>query len=162
MKSEELINLHRTVKPVVSNRKARHEYIITNTYEAGLVLQGTEVKSLRKGQASLQDAHCKFLNKNSLELYIYNFHISPYEQGSWTNHPPKRPKKLLLNHNELRKLKNLVMEKSAILIPLSVYFSGHLAKVELGVCKAKRKYDKREAQKEADTKRELNRKFKVR
>lgn len=152
---------NKLVKNIVSNRKARHEYSIINTFEAGLVLQGTEVKSLRQGQSSLQDSHCKFLNKNSNELFVYGFHINQYEQGSYFNHTPKRPKKLLLNFRELKKIKNLVMEKHYVLIPLSVYFLGHLAKLELGICQPRKKYDKREAKKEQETKREISRKFKI-
>ena len=152
----------RIIKKVVSNRKARHDYSNINSLEAGLVLQGTEVKSLRKGQSSLQDAHCKFPYKNNNELFVYGFHINPYEQGSYSNHSPKRPKKLLLNFRELKKLKNLVLEKKYVLIPLSVYFSGHLAKLEVAVCQPKKKYDKREAKKEQETKRDINRKFKYR
>jgi len=160
MKTEEIKN--RPIKTIVSNRKARHEFEITTVYDAGIVLQGTEIKSLRAGQSSLQDAHCKFLNKNSFELYVYGFHINPYEQGSYLNHIPKRPRKLLLNFRELKKIKNLVLEKNMVLIPLTVYFSGHLAKLELGVCRPKKKYDKREAKKEQDAKREISRKFKFR
>ena len=144
------------------NRRLRYDFNILNTYEAGIVLQGTEVKSLRSGHCSLQDAHCKFLNKDSLELYIYHFHINLYEQGNIYNHDPKRPKKLLLNYRELKKLKNLVLEKNVVLMPLSIYFSGCLVKVELAVCTPKRKYDKREAKKEQEVKREIVRKFKIR
>jgi len=160
MKSAEINN--RVIKNIVSNRRARHDYSIISTYEAGLVLYGTEIKSLRKGQSSLQDSHCKFLNKNSNELFVYGFYINIYEQGSYFNHTPRRPKKLLLNYRELKKIKNLVMEKHYVLIPLSVYFSGHLAKLELGICQPRKKYDKREAKKEQETKREINRKFKFR
>ncbi|MDR0928027.1 MAG: SsrA-binding protein SmpB [Ignavibacteria bacterium] len=159
MKSIDTFN--RSEKLVVSNRKARHEYEIISAYEAGIVLQGTEVKSLRAGQSSLQDAHSKFLNKNSLELYLYGFHISPYEQGSYANHTPKRPRKLLLNHSELKRIKNVITEKKYVLIPLSVYFSGHIAKIELAVCRPKKKYDKREALKAKEQKREISRKMKT-
>ncbi|MPN02041.1 SsrA-binding protein [bioreactor metagenome] len=151
----------RVIKTIATNRRARHDYEIVNVYEAGIVLCGTEVKSLRSGQSSLQDAHCKFLNKDSYELYVYGFHINIYEQGSYQNHEPKRPRKLLLNYRELKKIKNAVMEKSMVIIPLSIYFSGHLAKVEIGICRAKKKYDKREAKKEQDVKREISRKFKL-
>ena len=152
----------RVIKNIVSNRKARHDFSIINSFEAGIVLQGTEIKSLRKGQSSLQDAHCKFINKKSNELFVYGFHINPYLEGSYFNHAPKRPKKLLLNSRELKKIKNLVLEKKYVLIPLSVYFSGHLAKLEMGICQPRKKYDKREAKKEQETKREINRKFKFR
>ena len=160
MKSVKINN--RAIKNIVSNRKARHDYSIINSYEAGIALQGTEVKSLRKGQSSLQDSHCKFLNKNSNELFVYSFHINAYEQGSYYNHTPKRPKKLLLNFRELKKIRNLVMEKHYVIIPLSAYFSGHLAKLEIGICQSRKKYDKREAKKEQEVKKEINRKFKIR
>ncbi len=154
--------MNRAQKLIASNRRARHDFEVIGIYEAGIMLCGTEVKSLRAGQCSLQDSHCKFLDKNSLELYIYHFHINPYEHGNRENHEPKRPRKLLLNLRELRKLKTAVVEKGIALIPLSAYFSGHLVKIELGLCRAKRKYDKREAKKEQETKREIDRKFKYR
>ena len=147
---------------IAVNRRIRYDFNIINTYEVGIVLKGTEVKSLRAGHCSLQDAHCKFLNKDSLELYVYHFHINLYEQGNIQNHDPKRPKKLLLNYRELKKIKNSVMEKGIILMPLSVYFSGHLVKLELALCTSKRKYDKREAKKEREAKIEIERRFKVR
>lgn len=152
----------RVIKNIATNRRARHDYEIVSVYEAGIVLNGTEVKSLRANQCSLQDAHCKFLNKDSLELFVYNFYINPYEHGSYSNHIPKRPKKLLLKYRELKKIKVAVIEKGIAVIPLSIYFSGHLAKIELGLCRAKKKYDKREAKKERETKREIDRKFKFR
>lgn len=152
----------RIQKQVVTNRKARHEYSVVSVLEAGLVLQGTEIKSLRRGGGNLQDSHCKFLSKDSLELFVYGFNIAPYELGTYANHTPKRPKKLLLNYKELRKLKIAVLEKNILLIPLSVYLSGHLAKLELGLCHSKKKYDKREAKKENEVKRDIARKYKVR
>jgi len=154
------MKIDRKEQLIATNRRARHDFTITASYEAGIVLKGTEVKSLRARQCSLQDAHCKFLSKDSLELYLYHFHINPYEHGNIQNHEPKRPRKLLLNFRELKKLKNAVSEKGVTLIPLSIYFSGHLVKIELGLCVAKRKYDKREAKKELEAKREIGRKMK--
>lgn len=150
----------REQKIIASNRRARHDFNVVSTYEAGIVLTGTEVKSLRTGRCSLQDAHCKFLDKNSLELYVYNLHINTYSHGNIQNHKEKRPRKLLLNYRELKKIKSIVLEKGVVLIPLTIYFSGHLVKIELALCTSKRKYDKREAQKEREVKRELDRKFK--
>ncbi len=152
----------REQKVIASNRRASHDFTILNTYEAGIVLTGTEVKSLRTGRCSLQDTHCKFLNKNSLELYVYHLHINTYEHGNIQNHEVKRPRKLLLNHRELKKIKHLVLEKNIVLIPLTIYFSGHLVKIELALCTSKRKYDKRESQKEREIKRDLDRNFKFR
>ena len=154
------MKIDRKEQLIATNRRARHDFTITASYEAGIVLKGTEVKSLRARQCSLQDAHCKFLSKDSLELYLYHIHINPYEHGNIQNHEPKRPRKLLLNFRELKKLKNAVSEKGVTLIPLSIYFSGHLVKIELGLCVAKRKYDKREAKKELEAKREIGRKMK--
>jgi SsrA-binding protein len=150
----------KVIKKLLSNKKASFEYFIINKYEAGIVLQGTEIKSLRKGNASLVDSYCKFENKKSNEIIICNFHINPYEFGTYTNHIPKRPRKLLLNKTELRKIRNGIYEKKYIIIPLSVYLSGHIAKIEIGVCQPKKKYDKREVKKENENKREINRKFK--
>ncbi len=146
-------------KLIATNRKARHEFHIVQTLEAGVVLQGTEVKSLRAGRCSLQDAYAAFVDKNSNELILHNLHINPYEQGSFTNHEPKRPRKLLINVREARKLKPKVNEKGYTLIPLSLYFSGHLVKVELALVTAKKKYDKREAVKEREVQRDIRRKF---
>lgn len=154
------MKINREEKLIATNRRARHDFTVTSTYEAGIVLQGTEVKALRARECSLQDAHCKFLSKDSLELFLYHFHINPYEHGNIQNHEPKRPRKLLLNFRELKKLKIAVLQKGVTLIPLSIYFSGHLVKIELGLCVAKRKYDKREAKKELEAKREIGRKIK--
>ena len=151
----------RKQKLVASNRRARHDYLINQSLEAGIVLRGTEVKSLRAGKCSMQDCYASFLDKNSLELYVYNMHIDEYDFGNRENHKPKRERKLLINYREAKKLKTQVMEKGVTLIPLSIYFSGAFVKVEIGLAKAKKKFDKREATKEREQKREIQRKFKV-
>lgn len=158
MRSSE--EFQRKEKIIVQNRKARHDFEILQVYEAGIVLQGTEVKSLRAGKANLQDAYAAFLEKNSNELYLLNLHIAPYEFGNRENHEAKRKRKLLLTFRELKKIRNAVSEKGLTLIPLSIFFSGSFVKVEIAVVKSKRKYDKREALKEQETKREIDRKFK--
>ncbi len=159
MKPPELAD--RKQKLVASNRRARHDYSIVQTIEAGVVLQGTEVKSLRGGKCSMQDSYAAFVDKNSLELIVYNIHIDEYDFGNRENHKPKRERKLLVNYRESKKLKTQVMEKGITLIPLSVYFSGPFVKIELGLAKAKKMYDKRESTKERETKRDIQRKFKL-
>ncbi len=151
--------LEREEKLIASNRKARHDFEIIQKLEAGIVLQGTEVKALRDGKCSIQDAYAGFKSKDDYELYLFNFHINPYDHGNRENHEPKRLRKLLVNHREAIKLKNQVMEKGITLIPLAIYFSGHLVKVEIGLCRAKRKYDKREATKERESEIEIRRKM---
>jgi SsrA-binding protein len=145
------------IKPVVENRKARHEYHIEETYEAGLALVGTEVKSLRNGKANLQDAYATV---KSGEVWVINFHISPYEQGNQFNHEPKRPKKLLLHKNEIRKLQALTKEKGYTLIPLKIFFKQGLAKMDLAVAVGKKLYDKRQDMSDRDAKRDLERAIK--
>jgi SsrA-binding protein len=147
----------RPQKTVAQNRKARHDYFITDSIEAGIMLQGTEVKSLRAGKCQLQDSYAMFEGKFSPELFAQGIHISPYEQGNLNNHVPVRPRKLLLKRNQLQKLYTRVQDKGFSLVPLSIYFSGPYAKVELGIAKGKAKHDKREAMKERDTKRALQR-----
>ncbi|MBL7993678.1 MAG: SsrA-binding protein SmpB [Candidatus Kapabacteria bacterium] len=150
---------NRPIKNVAQNRKARHDYFITDTIEAGIMLQGTEVKSLRAGKCNLQDSYAMFEGKKdaSPELFALGIHISPYEQGNINNHPPVRPRKLLLKRNQLQKLYSRVQEKGATLVPLAVYFSGPYAKVEIGIAKGKAKYDKRESIKQRDVERSMRR-----
>jgi SsrA-binding protein len=136
----------------VSNRKARHDYFILDTVEAGLVLRGTEVKSLRAGNANLQDSHAVIKNG---EVWLLGMHISPYERGSYMNHEPRRTRKLLLSKREIRRLLTRVQEKGLTLVPLSIYFKGPYAKVELAVGQGKKSYDKREAIKQRDAKRDI-------
>ncbi len=149
----------RRIKLITQNRKVRHEYQILQTYEAGIELRGTEVKSLRQGKCSIQDAYAAFPNKDSLELYLVNLHINPYEHGNIMNHEPKRRRKLLLNWRELNKLKTAVSEKGCTIVPVSIYFSGPFVKVEIALVRAKKKYDKREDKKKRETEREIQRKF---
>ncbi|MGI6065878.1 MAG: SsrA-binding protein SmpB [Bacillota bacterium] len=145
------------IKIVTDNRKARHEFFIVETYEAGMALQGTEVKSLRAGKANLQDAFARIENG---EVFLYNMHISPYEQGNRFNHDPKRTRKLLMHKYEINKLFGKVREKGLTLVPLKVYFSRGRAKVELALAQGKKLYDKRDAQAEKDAKREMAKQFK--
>ena len=127
-------------RTVVANRRARHDYHLEETYEAGLQLLGSEVKSLRAGRASLQDAYAKV---RSGEVWLVNMHIAPYEQAGPFNHDPLRPRKLLLHRSEIRRLVGKVKERGYTLIPLRVYFRRGLAKVELALARGKKQYDKR-------------------
>ena len=129
-------------KVVASNRKARHDYAILDTYEAGMVLTGTEVKSLRAGRSSLVDA---FGHENNGEIFLHGMHIPEYTQGTWTNHEPRRVRKMLLNRHEIDKLESRVNERGYTLIPLSLYFKDGRAKVELALARGKKTYDKRHA-----------------
>lgn len=129
------------VKIIAQNKKAFHDYFIIEKYEAGIELFGTEVKSLRNGQVNLKDSFCRVYNG---ELYAIGLHISPYEKGNIFNKDPLREKKLLMHKKEIMKLLGLVGKDGYSLIPLSIYFKGSLAKVEVGVCKGKKLYDKRE------------------
>ncbi|MCR4399875.1 MAG: SsrA-binding protein SmpB [Syntrophomonadaceae bacterium] len=142
------------VKVVVENRRARFNYHIEETYEAGLVLVGTEVKSLRAGKGNLQDAYAEVRDG---EMWVLNFHISPFEQAHRFNHEPKRPKKLLLNRREINRLAALTQQKGYTLIPLRVYFKDGRAKIELAVARGKKLHDKREAIAERDARRDIAR-----
>src|SRR5687767_15878692 len=148
-------------KVVAQNKKARHDYHIDDTYEAGLVLQGTEVKSLRAGRASLVDGFAEVENG---EVYLHQVHIPTYAQGTWTNHEVRRRRKLLLNRSEIDKIEAKVREKGFTLVPLSLYFKDGRAKVEIGLAKGKKSYDKRQTIAARTAKREaevaLGRKFK--
>ncbi|WP_431976245.1 SsrA-binding protein SmpB [Micromonospora haikouensis] len=139
---------------VASNKKARHDYEILKTYEAGLVLAGTEVKSLRAGYVSLVDA---FAQEHDGELMLHGLHIAEYGFGSWTNHQPRRTRKLLLRRIEIDRILDRVREGGLTLVPLSLYFSNGWAKVELGLARGRRSYDKRQALAERDAKREIAR-----
>ncbi|MGH3714603.1 MAG: SsrA-binding protein SmpB [Micromonosporaceae bacterium] len=141
-------------KVVTTNRKARHDYAILDTYEAGLVLTGTEVKSLRTGRASLVDS---FAMVSDGELYLHGAHIPEYTQGTWTNHTPRRTRKLLLKRSEIDKLIGKLKESGLTLVPLALYFSDGWAKVELGLAKGKRAYDKRQDLAKRDADREIAR-----
>jgi SsrA-binding protein len=141
-------------KVVASNRKARHDYHIEDVYEAGLVLSGTEVKSLRAGRASLIDG---FASIDGGEAWLENVHIPEYTEGTWTNHSTRRRRKLLLNRAEIDKLSGKIRESGYTLVPLSLYFKDGRAKVEIALAKGKREYDKRQALKERQDKREADR-----
>lgn len=144
---------------VTKNRKARYEYEIVDSYEAGIVLIGTEVKAIREGKVNLSDAYARFRRG---ELWLIGMHISPYTKSDIENHEPLRDRKLLLHARELKKLFRQVEEKGVSLIPLKIYIKGHLVKVDLGLGRGKRKYDKRAAIAERDQKREMDRQRKIR
>ena len=146
------------VKTAAQNRKAFHDYFVEERYEAGFEMAGTEVKSIRGGQLNLKDSYCAVTKAG--ELMVYNMHISPYDKGNIFNHDPDRPKRLLLHKREINKLHALVKQDGYALIPLSVYFKDARVKVELGVCKGKKNYDKREAAAQRDAKREIDRHMK--
>jgi SsrA-binding protein len=139
---------------IVSNRKARHDYAILDTYEAGIMLQGTEVKSLRLGRASLADA---FATVDDGEIFLRNLHIPEYTQGSWTNHEPRRTRKLLLHKSEIERLIGKTREGGLTLVPLRMYFSDGKVKVELALARGKRSYDKRNDLAKRDAQREISR-----
>jgi len=144
-------------KVICTNRKARHLYEILESFEVGLVLVGTEVKSLREGQANLKDSFA--ILKNG-EPFLLNMHISPYEKGNRANPDPVRPRKLLLHKEQLRKLFGKIAERGLTLVPLRLYFKGKVAKVELALVKGKKSYDKKRDIKEREAKRDLERAFK--
>ncbi len=141
-------------KIVARNRRARHEYHIEDVYEAGLVLTGTEVKSLRAGRASLSDGFAQITDG---EAWLHNVHIPEYTQGTWTNHEPRRIRKLLMHRKEIDRLSSETAERGLTLIPLSLYFSDGKAKVELAVARGKRTYDKRHDLAKRDAAREVDR-----
>jgi SsrA-binding protein len=142
------------VKVIARNRRARHDYHIEETIEAGLVLTGTEVKSLRAGRASLTEA---FAQISGDELWLHGLHIPEYAQGTWTNHDPRRTRKLLLHRKEIDRLASQVAERGFTIVPLSLYFSGGKAKVELALARGKRTYDKRHDLARRDAAREVDR-----
>lgn len=135
----------------IKNRKAYFDYFIEREIECGIVLSGTEIKSIRKGSANLKDTYARIKNN---EVYIINMYIAPYEEGNRYNVPERRERKLLLKRNEIVKLKSEVMKDGYSLIPLKLYFKGNYAKILLGLCKGKKLYDKRQSIKERDLKRE--------
>ena len=141
-------------KLVASNRKARHDYAILDVFEAGIALTGTEVKSLRAGRASLVDA---FAQEKDGEIFLYGMHVPEYAQGTWTNHEPRRTRKLLLTRHEITRLIGKLKESGLTLVPLSLYFSDGWAKVELGLARGKKSYDKRQDLAKRDANREIAR-----
>ena len=145
------------VKTVAQNKKAYHEYFVDDRFEAGLLLSGTEVKSVRMGALNLKDSFCRV---DGGELLVFGMHISPYENGNIFNRDPYRPRKLLMHKKEILRLFGLVGQKGYALVPLSVYFRGKWAKMEIGLCRGKKLYDKRDADAQKTAKREADRAFK--
>ena len=146
-----------STKLIADNRKARHDYFVIETYEAGVELFGTEVKSLRAGGVNLKDSYCEI---DGGEMFALGVHISPYEQGNIFNREPLRPKKLLLHKREIMKLTGLVSREGYTLVPLSLYFKGSRVKMALGLCKGKKLYDKRESIAKRDANRDIERAMK--
>ncbi|MGN0305681.1 MAG: SsrA-binding protein SmpB [Lachnospiraceae bacterium] len=147
------------MKLVANNKKAYHDYFVEEKIEAGLVLHGTEVKSLRMGKCSIKEA---FIRIEHGEIFIYGMHISPYEKGNIFNKDPLRVKKLLLHKTEINKLLGKIKEKGFTIVPLQVYFKEGRAKVEIGLCRGKKLYDKRQDIAKKDQKREAEKEFKIR
>ena len=146
-------------KMIANNKKAYHDYFILDTYEAGIALAGTEVKSLRMGKCSIKEA---FVRIEKGEVIIYGMHISPYEKGNIFNKDPLRPKKLLMHKSEIRKLVGKIAEQGYTLVPVEVYFKGSLVKVQIALAKGKKLYDKRQDIAKKDMRREAERDFKIR
>lgn len=146
-------------KTVAQNKKAYHDYFIEETYEAGIVLQGTEIKSIRAGKVQLKDSYARIHNG---EMFLYSVHISPYEQGNRYNHDPLRTRKLLLHKREIMKLLGETKEAGFALVPLKMYLKNGYAKVLIGLAKGKKKYDKREDLKQKEAKRDIERAFRDR
>ncbi|MDY4254522.1 MAG: SsrA-binding protein SmpB [Oscillospiraceae bacterium] len=145
------------IKKVAQNKKAYHDYFVLETYEAGLELFGTEVKSIRDGKVNLKDSWCHIKNG---EIFADGMHVSPYEKGNIFNRDPMRPKRLLMHKREIKKLYDLTKQQGYAIIPLSVYFSKGRAKLEIGLCKGKKLYDKREDAAKRDAKRDIDRTLK--
>lgn len=148
-----------SMKLIANNKKAYHDYFVDEKYEAGLVLHGTEVKSLRMGKCSIKES---FIKIEQGEVWVYGMHISPYEKGNIFNKDPLRPKKLLMHKSEINKLLGKIKEKGFTLVPLQVYFKDGRAKIEIGLCRGKKNYDKRADIAKKDMQREAERDFKVR
>ncbi|AJO21922.1 SsrA-binding protein SmpB [Weizmannia coagulans] len=146
-------------KVLAQNKKASHDYFIEETYEAGIVLQGTEIKSIRAGRVNLRDSFARVENG---EVFVYGMHISPYEQGNRYNHDPLRPRKILLHKKEIDRLAGVTKEKGYALIPLKIYIKNGYAKVLVGLARGKKNYDKRESMKKKEAAREIERAFKAR
>jgi len=144
------------IKPIAHNKKAFHDYFVEDRYECGLSLRGTEVKSVRDGRINLKESFCMVRGG---ELFAEGMHISPYKQGNQFNADPLRPKKLLMHKSEIRRLEGLVSRKGFALIPLKVYLKDGLVKLELGLCRGKQLYDKRDSEAKRDAQREMERAF---
>lgn len=144
-----------STKTITLNKKARHEYFVEDSFETGIELAGTEVKSLRRGSCNLKDSWCDISSDG--QLYIKQMHISPYEQGNIFNKDPYRPRRLLMHRREINRLAGLVAQQGYTLIPLSLYFKGSRVKVQLGLCKGKKLYDKRADMAKKDSMRDIQR-----
>lgn len=144
---------------VAQNKKARHDYFVLETYEAGIELFGTEVKSIRKGRVNLKDSWCSI---DGGEIFVNGMHVSPYEQGNIFNRDPMRVKRLLMHKREINRLYGTVKQQGLTLVPLSIYFLKGRAKLEIGLCKGKKNYDKRDVAAEKDAKRNIERSIKER
>ncbi len=154
-----LESTHMDIKVVATNRKASHEYFLLDRYEAGIVLKGSEIKSIRAGQISLAEAYVRLDGK---EAWLVDAHIAPYDQASIFNHEPRRPRKLLLHNSEIQNLWNEVRQKGVTVVPLRVYLKDGRAKLEIAVAKGKKLYDKRETITRRDMAREIERQYKIR
>ena len=146
-----------TSRIITQNRKAWHDYFVDEKYEAGISLYGTEVKSIRNGAVNLKDSYCSLKNG---ELFVIGMHVSPYEKGNIFNREPLRDRKLLMHKREIMKLGGLITQKGYTLVPLSLYFSGKNVKVEIGLCRGKKLYDKRDSAAEKQASREMDRRLK--
>ncbi|UWG97131.1 SsrA-binding protein SmpB [Dehalobacter sp. DCM] len=142
------------IKVIAENRKARHDYFVEDTYEAGIILTGTEIKSIRAGRVNLKDSYAEVIKG---EVWLNQMHISPYEQGNRFNHDPLRKRKLLLNRMEIIRIGEKVKLQGMALVPLKIYLKHGMAKIELGLCKGKKTYDKRDDLAERDAKRQMER-----
>lgn len=147
------------IKQIAENRKARHDYFVEEKYEAGIILTGTEIKSIRAARVNLKDSYAEIVDG---EVWLNQMHISPYEQGNRFNHDPLRKRKLLLNRSEIAKLIGKVQQQGMTLIPLRIYIKQGLAKIELGLCKGKKSYDKRDDIAARDAKRQMERELRER
>ena len=145
-----------TSRVIAQNKKAWHDYFVDEKYEAGIALFGTEVKSIRQGAVNLKDSYCSLKNG---ELFVIGMHVSPYEKGNIFNREPLRERKLLMHKREIMKLGGLVTQKGYTLVPLSLYFSGKNVKVEIGLCRGKKLYDKRDSDAERQASREMDRRM---
>jgi SsrA-binding protein len=143
---------NQSVKVVATNRKARHDYLIEDTFEAGIVLTGSEIKSIRAGQVNLRDGYAALRDG---ELWLLNAHIAPYHQASYENHEPRRERKLLMHRREINRLTGKLQEKGLTLVPLQLYLKNSRAKVELGLARGKKLYDKRQSMRERDDHRQI-------
>ncbi len=146
-----------SIKHIANNKKAYHDYFVLETFETGIELAGTEVKSIRQGHSSIKEA---FIRADHGELFIYGMHVNPYEKGNIFNKDPLRTRKLLLHKKEIDRLSGKATEKGFTIVPLEVYFKGQLVKMKIGLCKGKKLYDKRDDEARRDQKRELERDFK--